>query len=380
VAKTKRELEPAFRTALRTFLERYPGHSANAEARFRQAELLRDAGDVTAAVQEFRRVKGNPTLEFYAEFNAAQAMFTRLHEPPPNVRPEQLEQERRDTVERLASLVKRLEKHRGGAVPVEELGAKTSLMAAILATEGKAPDYKKALDLTANFAKRFPGRPELARQAFALEILALLHVADPKRAEQALTGYLEAFGGAEKDRKKLLKRLGREFYAQSEAQRADKRIELANASARVAIEIYERLRVALEADAASLHALRGIQAMLGELYAEIGEDPQAAEEYARLLQIDSASPEALRGLAEIAARAGNHAKSSEYWSALAKTMDRKDPEWLDARYAAAREARAAGNAGSACHVVQETRELSPYPLIGGHKVRFGELERQVCAG
>jgi tetratricopeptide (TPR) repeat protein len=377
------ETDQAFRQALRTFVERFPSHSAHAEGRFRLAELLRDDGDVLGAVREFRAVKGNRALEIYAEFNAAQAMFTRLRQPPPATPPEQIERERGETIDALGRLIERLGKAKaepGGQVPADELGAKASIMAAILATEGSAPRYTKALELTRDFAKRFPGRPELARQAFAIEILALQKEGDPARAEQAVNGYLDSFGTDPRARQRLLKRLGREFYSQSEADGAAGRKELADASSRISIAIYGRLLAEVPDTEETASARRGIHAMLGELYAKNGNDGEASTHYTEVLRIDPRSVEALKGLAEIAGRTREYDKATRYWDALAGLMDPKDPGWIDARYAAAVSAGAAGNRRAGCRFVNDTRSLSPYPLVGDDRARFDKLERQLCGG
>ena len=375
--------EQAFRQALRTFVERYPQHSAAAEGRFRLAEILREDGDLFGAVEEFRKVRGNPALELYARFNAAQAVFSWLREPPPGTRVEEREQRRAEALADLEKMVADLSRSkdgRGAQLPVEELGSKASLMAAILATEGPSPNYRKALDLTRDFVKRYPNRPELARQAFAIEVLALQKAGDVVRAREAIDNYLENVATDDRARRRLLKRLGREFYVQSENDRAAGREELAQASARIAVAIYERLLGETETSEKTADARRGMYAILGELHAKNGRDPEAAQAYTEVLRINPRSEEALKGLARIATKTGEHEKATRYWQALAGLMDPRDPEWLDTRYAAARSALAGGQLRAGCRFVQETHEKSPYPLVGAEKERFGDLERRLCGG
>jgi tetratricopeptide (TPR) repeat protein len=332
---------------------------------------------VLGAVAEFRKVTGNPTLEFYARFNAAQAMFSRLQDPPTNTSAEQIEAERKRTITDLEQLIERLRRSSGGSVPTTDLEAKATLMAALLAVQG-APDYPKALALTEGFAKRFPGKPELARQAFAIEVLALQKAGNVERAESAVIGYVDTFATEAKASQRIMKRLGREFFGQAEAELAAERPEVAAASARIAIAIYKRLRSELEATPANEAARRGIHAMVGALHAKLGENPAAVEEFTALLALDSRSQEALRGLAEVATQTGDHAKAKTYWTRLATLLDAKDPAWLDARYAAAKAAMSGGDRGGGCRLVKETHDKSPYPLIGKDKARFGELEQTYC--
>lgn len=371
------QTDQAFRQALVAFLENYSQHPSSAEARFRRAELLRDEGDVLGAVAEFRKVSGNPTLEFYARFNAAQAMFSRMQDPPADVSAEQIESERKGTIADLEQLIGRLRKASGSSVPTTDLEAKATLMAALLAVQG-SPDYPKALALTEGFSKRFPGKPELARQAFAIEVLALQKAGNVERAESAVVGYVDTFATEPKARQRIMKRLGREFFAQAEAELEAERPEVAAASARIAIAIYKRLRNELEPTATNEAARRGIHAMIGALHAKLGENPAAIEEFTALLALDSRSQEALRGLAEVATQTADHAKAASYWTRLAALLDPKDPAWLDARYAAAKAAATGGDRQGGCRTVKETHEKSPYPLIGKDKARFGELERTYC--
>ncbi|MGH7820743.1 MAG: tetratricopeptide repeat protein, partial [Candidatus Binatia bacterium] len=116
------------------------------------------------------------------------------------------------------------------------------------------------------------------------------------------------------------------------------------------------------------------------LYGKNGDPGEAARHYTAVLQIDPRSVEALKGLAEIAGRTGDYGKATRYWDALAGLMDPKDPDWLDARYAAAVAAGAAGNRQAGCRFVNETRSLSPYPLVGGDRDRFDRLEQKLCGG
>jgi tetratricopeptide (TPR) repeat protein len=373
------QAEQAFRQALQSFVETYPQHPSAAEGRFRLAELLRDEGRVFEAVEEFRRVAGNPTLELYAQFNAAQAIFAWLRDPHVETAAE-ADRRRAQAIGLLENLLAKLRSPAAAAVPAEDLGAKATIMAAVLAIEGHSPDYRKALELTRDFAKRYPGRPELVRQAFAIEILALQKTADPARAEEALNGYLATFTGSEGARRRLMKRLGREFFVQSEADRAAGRIELAQAGARIAIAIYQRLLSELPQTPETAGARRGTHAMLGQLYAQSGDRVAAVRHYSEVLRIDPRSEEALRGLARLATEMGEHEKAARYWEVLSRVIDPREREWLEARYEAARSALAAGEKETGCRFVRETGRESPYPLVGPDRQRFGDLEKQLCGG
>jgi len=114
------------------------------------------------------------------------------------------------------------------------------------------------------------------------------------------------------------------------------------------------------------------------LYESTDEIDAAESAYQEVLEADSESAEAMRGLARIAEKRRDLGGAGAYWKRFTETVRPGDRPWYEGQYEQARLALERGEAERACTMLTELRPAMPGLSDTELRTKLNELHQQAC--
>jgi len=365
-----------YEQAVRDYLTRYPDHRSAFEAQFRLGELLQAQRKFAEATQAYAKVHGDPGFELRAQFATLQCDFELLQAVDPRSKASQrtvLLSEIGTALQtfdkQVADYQNQTRKAASDAVPVSDMRAKSAVMKAVYVNLQSEPNDDGVVAALAGFEKSYPEQKDLLPQVARLRLGAYQHLgrfADADAEVRAHGPLLLASAGSP-----AIEDLAMGFIREG-ARRNGKGEPAANQAAQqVALHLYELL--VSESEGPSRARLT-----LARLYENTGELAKSAALYTEILEANSSSPIALRGLARIAEAQNRLADALNYWQQLAKAVRPGDPPWYEGSYQVARLTRAMGKKKESCELLEEMKPAMPGLSDADLRQKLDSLYQQTC--
>ncbi len=341
---------PAYETAMRDYLTRFPTHKNAYEAAFRLGEWLHAQKRFPEAIDAYTKVQGDPVFETRAAFGSLQSRYEILQADVAKL-------SATDRTALLAAIGKDLATFERRAAAVESrkelnlapLRAKVAVMRAVYTNLQPNPDAQVVLDLVKDFERRFPESKDLYPQAARLRIVA----------DQALGKFTDAEADVKTYGPALVQNYGTAAIEElavgfvREGARRNAQDPNANVQAQqVALRLYEQLPG--EGDAATKKSLT-----LARLYENTGDVKRANELYTQALTSKSDSFSAIRGLARIAEKEQRWPDALNLWQKLLKDSRAGDAPWYEAHYNVARVMVQMNQKAEACKLLDQLKPAMP---------------------
>ena len=365
-----------YEQAVREYLTRYPDHRSAFEAQFRLGELLQAQRKFTDAIQAYAKVHGDPGFELRAQFATLQCDFELLQVVEPRsaasrhtVVLNEIGAELQKFDKRVAEYESQARKGASDAVPVSDMRAKTAVMKAVYANLQSEPKYDVVIATLAGFEKSYPEQKDLLPQVARLRLGAYQHLgrfADADAEAKAHGPLLLASGGGS-----AIEDLAAEFIREGARRNAKGDAAANQAAQQVALHLYELLVSDSEGPSKA-------KLTLARLYENTGELDKSAALYTEILEANSSSPIALRGLARIAEAQNRLANAVNYWQQLAKAFRPGDAPWYEGSYQVARLTHAMGKKKESCNLLEEMKPAMPGLSDADLRQKLDNLYQQVC--
>jgi tetratricopeptide (TPR) repeat protein len=352
--------------ALRAYLERYPEGEHAPELRYRLAEFHHGHDDCTRALEAVATTTGTDVWSLWGRFVALQCQADRTRAAW-RAGAADADALYRGTITSAGELATAADG--ADAADAKLLGARASLLGALVAVAAPQVRPDDAIALVGTFETRYPASPELFGDAIAVlaQARTLRGDIDGATADvDRLAALKDTDTGAH------LRHVGQAAVGEADRADAERRPKLLS----LARHVYRRLtapgsngtEVAEEAD----------MAMLAQVSLQLGDLDAAAEAYGRLLKIEPDSLEGLRGLARTAEAGGRHAEAGAHWRRLLDHTSPGDTLWFEATIHAAHMDELQGNADQACAALRKAKAQAQFPASGELGTAHVELEQRVC--
>lgn len=332
--------------SLRELTASHPDRRQRDEVHYRLGEYLQGTGDCAGAIDQYTAVAEDADYLLRARFALLQCRFDGL-------RDERDAAARREMITAIGTDLAAYETFAAASPPsgaaVAEFAPTVALFRALHASLDEAQGDAVAAERLADFAARFPDRPELAGHAARLRLAALLRLQRYEDAEAEARRGGEALRAEGRD--EAVRSLAAGF---ARAARMDEGAAESSAAARVAVALY-RLADELAGEAPGLRQ----QLMIAQLQ-EIGGDLEAAAVgYEEVRGRNPSALAALRGLARIAEARGRPVQALAYWGDYTGAVTAGDAGWFRGQYEQARLLLAGGDAAGACGRLKALRTAMP---------------------
>ena len=340
-------LTGAYEEALATYLSSYPHADGAAEAHFLLGELYRGRGDCSAATPHYAAVDAG-AFAARARLGVLECRVAALQSTAPESRAEVLAA--------LRAFVRE--------APEPAVGARATLLAALVAAGGSPPDHAAVVEVLEGFEKRYPEARDLHPRALELRLAAQVATGHLEAAQQDLDAFLAAPAGAE--RRRTLSRLGRDLAARAE--------RAAPAARGPALTLARKVYGVLAQDSGD----PADRLVLADLDLRAGEAVEARRLYEAVLASDGTSVEALRGAARAAAALGDREAATAYWRRVLEASPAGGTAWYEARLAQVTLLAEQGRKAEACTLLRASRGRAT--SAGGDQLeaRLRQLEPELC--
>jgi hypothetical protein len=341
------ELTEQYAAALRAFLEKSPDHPNAYEAHYRLGELLHAQREFQAAIDEYRKVSGDPAFELRARFGALQSEFELLREAQSIPEREQIVTTIGEDLASFWKQVANLDRAKYPDLPLEEFEAKATLFQAVHGSLASRRDGDEEITrLLADFAERYPNQRDILPQAVRLRLRSL----------QRLGRFSEAVSEVQKHQSVLIEdgrvdsveQLATGFMKAAARRKSKGELAAAKDAEQAALLLYEAL-------ASDGQPPGKTKLTLARLYEATGEIDKAERLYSEVLEGDGVSLAALRGLAQIAEARQIPGQALAYWKRYTEATTPGDPPWYEGHYEQARLTLARGNADESCGILKQLR-------------------------
>jgi tetratricopeptide (TPR) repeat protein len=372
--------DDAYRAALAAYLDRFPNGRYAPEMRYRVVAVRRGGGDCDGALAALGAPQGGAIWDVRARFIIlqCQAEATRAAWRTGAADAGARYRSALETARALAT------GDASGAPSAtaaehaerEQTAAESCLVAALLAATAPEPRPADVFELVSGFEKRFPGVHRLAPDAIGLRIAAAARLG---RIEDARAG-IDGFPKLKVDRpawRAALRRAAAELVGEARHQ--------ADARARRELlalgqHAYATLVQPQPADGGTGEdpaATAADLAALGEIALELGDAETAAGAYARMIERDPESLEALRGAAIAAAGRGRMVEARDHWQAFFARTKPGETLWYEGALRVAELDSRLGRREQACETLASTATTTPRPS-GDLAASLAELRRRIC--
>lgn len=364
------DLGTRYAAALREFLRQHPDHASAFEARYRLGEYLQAREEFADAIAEYEQVRGDPGFELRARFGLVQSEFERLKESLPPAEREQVVARIGEDLDSFWRQAAALEKGKDrGDLPLATFQAKATVMQAVLGslrqTDG-AEDTLKQLD---GFERRYPEQGDLFPQVARLRLGALQRLSRFAEAEKEVERNAAVLN--QDGRNEAIEKLAAGFVKAGARARASGDAAAGKAADAVALKLYELLGDEGSPD-------RKQKLTLARLYESNDEFDRAEAAYREVLQANSSSLPALRGLGRVAEQRKNLPAAIGYWKRFAEAARPGDPPWYEGRYEQARVTLAAGDRAGSCAILEDLKPAMPGLGDADLRRQLGELYKRAC--
>lgn len=342
-------VEDRYAAAMRELVDRHPDYRHCDEVRYRLGEYLQSSGSFSAAIEQYGRVRSDPSYRVRSRFGVVQSRFELLRSSTDPAERAEIVARAGEDLERYRRQAKVYAAGEGGDVPLAELDAKVLLLTAVHAMLSGNRGDVRAADMLADFSARFPDQPDVAAQASRMRLGALLRSRRYAEAEREVSTQGELL--AREKQVEALRVLAASF---AETGRMSESREEAAAAARVAVALYE---VVDRAGGESPDLRQKLS--IAQLEEKAGRLDAAATAYGEVLDRNPSSVAALRGLARIAETRSEPERALEYWAAYTDEVRPGETGWFRGQYEQARLHMVAGNPGETCRRLSALRTAMP---------------------
>ncbi len=364
--------DDAYDYALGAYLDRFPGGQHAPELRYRRAERQWRHGDCVAALDTLGTPTGADTWSLAARHIVVQCETEAARTA---WRGEGGEAEAHYTAALGNARALARVATEGDDERVRDLGARASIVAALLAATASPPRSTDVVTLLGNFETRFPTAGALVGDAVALRAVARARLGDVTGARSDIATLAASPDGIPADR---LRQVGRELVRDAERPDARNREALLE----LARSVYTALGREQASDDGPGRGQDGIRAAdlatLGEIGLALGTPAQAADAYARLRVLDPESLEGIRGGARAAVAAGREAEALALWSDLAARSEPGATLWYEGMLEAARMEERLGRRTDACARLADVAAASGRAPAGTLGDTATTLRQQLC--
>ena len=349
--------------ALVAYLDRFPQGRYAPEIRYRLVEARRQRGDCDAALAALGPAEGTGVWDLRARFVVLQCQADAARSAWRSGGAD-AEASYRSAVE-TARVLAAVKAPPGGTgaddVEREQIAAEASLVAALLAMAAPEPRPGDALECVTGFENRFPRARSLVPEAIGLRIIAVARLGRIEEARASIDTFpkLKIDGPAWRP---PLRRAAADLVGA--ARRSSE-----PGQARALLALGQRAYTIVTQPAAQPGAVDGggdpaataDLAALGEIALELGDTEAAAGAYARMLQLDPESLEALRGAAKAAEARGRMVEARDDWQAFLARSKPGETLWYEGALRVADLDNRLGRRDQACDMLEKAEAASPPP-------------------
>jgi tetratricopeptide (TPR) repeat protein len=367
--------DASYLVALGEYLERFPSGPNAPEIRYRLAEGRHASGDCDGALRAAGEPAGAGAWEQWARFIVVQcraaAARAGWHAGA--------DAEGDYTAARDAARAIRDAAIASEDAAILDLGARASLLAALLAASAPTPRPADTMDFVTDFERQFPDAGDLLGDAIALRIVARARLgsADARAGgtDIAALADMAALDDPEAGADSL-RGVGTALVAEADRTTGERR----RAFLALAQSVYQALASQPAARTGNGGRPAGTVrtadlAILGQIGLELGDPGAAAAAYEALLAADPGSLEALRGIALTTEQQGENAEALRRWQAVMARANPGDTLWYEGVLHTARIEHARGRTAAACAVLRNARaQVTATPVPEEHT----RLEQQYC--
>lgn len=336
--------------SLRELVDKHPDHPRSDEVRYRLGEYLQATGEFVGAVEQYAKVSTDPGYLLRSRFGSLQSRFEIL-------RGQSESAERAQVVAGIGDDLRGYEQQAKAIatagskreIPLAEFDAKVALLKAVYVSLAQESGDDEAAAILDGFAARFPEQQALAAQAARMRLGALQR--SGRYADAGVEVERSAAALREEGRGDALRTLAASF---AKTGRMSEAPADAAAAARVAVALY-----ALAAEAGGEAPSLRQRVSIAQLQEKAGEWDAATATYSEVLEQNSNTLAAWRGLARIAEAQGDRKRAMEHWVAYTDKIRPGDDGWFRGQYEQARLLFDGGDAVETCKRLTALRTAMP---------------------